>query len=216
MSSLRNALRLYAVTDRAAIGERDFLTAVQDALDSGVTMLQLREKHLSGTELSREAEAVQKLCQRHHVPLIVNDDPTIAVDCGAVGVHIGQCDGDTSQIRAFLGPDKIMGVSATTVAEAVAAEAAGADYLGVGAMFPTATKSDAKVVAQSELDEIIAAVKIPVVVIGGINAGNLSVFSNRHIAGAAIVSAIFGATDIKRATRELDALTKTVFAECKK
>lgn len=216
MSSLRDALRLYAVTDRHAIGKRDFLTAVQTALENGATMLQLREKELGGTEFSREAEKVQKLCQRHHIPLIINDDPAIAVDCGAVGVHIGQCDENASQVRAFLGPGKIMGVSAHTVAEAVAAEAAGADYLGVGAMFPTSTKSDAEIVSQDELDAIVKAVKIPVVVIGGITAANLSVFAGRGIAGAAIVSAIFGASDIAEATRELDQLTQKIFQEKRK
>ncbi|MCQ2378788.1 MAG: thiamine phosphate synthase [Victivallaceae bacterium] len=211
MSSLRDALRLYAVTDRAAIGERDFDTIVEEALSNGATMLQLREKRLSGSDFSRTAEKIRKLCLHYHVPLIVNDDAALAVDCDAVGVHIGQDDGDVRQIRAFLGPDKILGVSACTVEEAIAAEKAGADYLGVGAMFPTATKRDARIVPMEELEKIVAAVAIPVVAIGGITAQNLALLEGKHLAGAAFVSAIFGAGDVGAATRELDGLTRRIF-----
>ena len=214
MNSLREALRFYAVTDRKTIGERNFSEIVETALDNGVTMLQLREKELSGTEFAREAEGIRKLCLHRHVPLIINDDVTLAADCGAVGVHIGQNDEDVRQVRAFLGPDKILGVSARTVAEAVAAEKAGADYLGVGAMFPTPTKPDAALVSMAELDAISNAVRIPVVVIGGIRPENLELFRGRNLAGAAFISALFGAENVAAAAQTLDALTRRVFKGC--
>jgi thiamine-phosphate diphosphorylase len=192
-----NDLLLYAVTDRQWLGTRSLSECVQAAIAGGVTMVQLREKHLPQDEFVTEALALKALCQKAGVPFIINDNLAVAQAVHADGLHVGQDDLAAGTVRAALAPDQLLGVSAQTVAEARAAEAAGADYLGVGAVFTTTTKTDAVAVPLSTLRAITQAVRIPVVAIGGINANNLPQLAGTGIAGVALVSAIFAAPDIK-------------------
>ena len=204
----RQWLRLYAVTDRAWLEGMTLCEAAEQALRGGVTMLQLREQNLEPADFLREARELRALCGRYGVPFLVNDDVEIAAACGADGVHVGQRDMEAGRVRAILGEGKIIGVSAQTVEQARAAEESGADYLGVGAVFPTSTKSDADAVSLDTLREICSAVRIPVVAIGGISAKNLPRLRGTGIAGAAVVSAVFAASDITAASRTLRALTE--------
>lgn len=207
-SDLQKALRLYAVTDRAWVGQLTLFQQVEAALQGGITMLQIREKHITNDEFLREAIEIKQLCTKHRVPLIINDNIEVAIKCHADGVHIGQHDCPAAAARAAIGPDKILGVSAQTVTQAVAAEQAGADYLGVGAIFTTATKQDADAVSIGTLSEICRSVKIPVIAIGGINVENAPRLLNTGICGAAFVSAIFAANDITAACQKLDKILK--------
>ena len=197
------ALQLYAVTDSRWLNGTALAEAVEKALAGGVTCVQLREKHLPFDEFLRTAKAIKSLCQSYHVPFIVDDNLDIALACDADGLHIGQNDMPAAKARKLLGPDKILGVSAQTVEQAIAACRDGADYLGVGAVFPTGTKTDAVEVPLDTLKTITAAVDIPVVAIGGINADNIAELAGTGIAGAAVVSAIFAQDDIKKAAANL-------------
>ena len=197
------ALQLYAVTDSRWLNGDSLAAAVEKALAGGVTCVQLREKHLPFDEFLRIAKEIKALCQSYHVPFIVDDNLDIALACDADGLHIGQNDMPAAKARELLGPDKILGVSAQTIEQAVAACQDGADYLGVGAVFPTGTKTDAVEVPLDTLKAITAAVDIPVVAIGGINADNITQLSGTGIAGAAVVSAIFAQEDIKKAAAKL-------------
>lgn len=210
--ALRRALRLYAVTDRAWTGRQALPEQVEAALRGGATCLQLREKELGADAFLAEALDVRRLCMRHGVPMIVNDAVDVALRVGADGVHIGQSDRPAADVRRQLGPGRILGVSAQTVEQAVAAERAGADYLGVGAVFPTSTKRDADAVPLAALRAICAAVRIPVVAIGGIGAGNLGQLRGSGIVGVAVVSALFAQRDIESAARALSAQTREVFS----
>lgn len=201
--ALRRALRLYAVTDRAWVGRQTFAEQMEAALRGGATCLQLREKDLPYDAFLAEALDVRRLCERHGVPMIVNDNLDVALRAGADGVHVGQSDRPAAEVRRLLGPAPILGVSAQTVEQALEAERAGADYLGVGAVFPTATKRDADAVPLPTLRAICAAVRIPVVAIGGIAADNLAQLRGSGIAGVAVVSALFAQPDIETATRAL-------------
>lgn len=183
-------LLLYAVTDRSWLGEKTLFQQVEEALQGGVTMLQLREKDLDEKSFMEEAAAVKELCARYQVPFLIDDNVPLALRCGADGVHVGQSDMEAGEVRARIGPDKILGVSAQTVSQAVLAQEAGADYLGVGAVFSTSTKLDADTVSLETLREICTAVKIPVVAIGGINEANLPELTGSGINGVAVVSAI--------------------------
>lgn len=205
---LRRALKLYAVTDRAWLGRQTLAEQVEAALIGGASTLQLREKHLAHADFLAEAIAIKQLCNRYNVPLIINDAPEVAIQSGAAGLHIGQGDIPAEQARAAIGLDKILGVSAQTVAQAIQAERAGADYLGVGAVFATSTKDDADSVSIQTLSEICRAVNIPVIAIGGISMDNLPLLLDTGICGAAFVSAIFGADDITTACQKLDNLLK--------
>ena len=200
---LRDDLLLYAVTDRTWLGEDTLEHRVAEALEGGVTFLQLREKHLTGEELRREARAIQALCAARGVPFVVNDDVDLALELDADGVHVGQEDMEAGQVRAKLGPDKLIGVSAHTVEEALLAQRRGADYLGVGAVFPTGTKRDAGAMTFDTLRAICAAVTIPVVAIGGISGDNVDRLRGSGIAGAAVVSAIFARPDARQAAEDL-------------
>ena len=171
-------------------GMRPLEEQVREALDAGITMLQLREKYLSEEDFLREALSIRKLTERYHVPLIINDSLYVAINSGADGIHIGQSDLPACEVRAKLGPDKILGVTAKTVAQALEAEKAGADYLGSGAVFPSPTKTEAIPMSRETLTAICQSVSIPVVAIGGINASNLSTLAGTGIAGAAIISGI--------------------------
>lgn len=198
MNCNREDLLLYAVTDRSFKPNVSLYEQAESALKGGVTMLQIREKDLAEEDFLKEANEIKTLCNKYHVPLIINDNVELCKRCGADGVHIGQHDMPASEARAIIGKNKILGVSAQTVAQAIEAEKSGADYLGVGAVFPTSTKSDADDVSLDVLREICEAVKIPVVAIGGISMENIHKLKGSKIAGAALVSAIFAAEDIER------------------
>lgn len=206
----KSSMLLYAVTDRAFAKKQTLYEQVNSAIKGGITMLQLREKKLSEVEFLKEAEKIKPLCRANDIPFIINDDVDVAVKCGADGVHIGQNDMAAEKVRQIIGGDMILGVSAQTPEQAVKAEKAGADYLGVGAVFPTSTKSDALSVSYETLKEICASVSIPVVAIGGICAENIKELSGSGIDGVALVSAIFGAEDIERECEILKKLTREV------
>ncbi len=201
-------LRLYAVTDRAWLHGRTLESQVEQAILGGATIVQLREKHLTGQALLAQAQALCALCRRYGVPFLVNDDVALALAVGADGVHVGQEDMAAEQARALLGPGKIIGVSAHSVAQAVAAQRAGADYLGCGAAFVTGTKTDARPIPRETLQAVTAAVRIPVVAIGGITRGNLPQLQGCGLAGAAVVSALFAQEDVRNAARELRRLAE--------
>ena len=201
-------LLLYAVTGRAWLGGRTLAEQVEEALRGGATFVQLREKELAGEALLAEAREIQALCRRYRVPFVIDDDVALARQIDADGVHVGQSDMEAQKARALLGGDKILGVSAQTVEQAVLAEKNGADYLGVGAVFSTSTKLDACEVPLETLRAICAAVRIPVVAIGGIGAQNVAALAGTGIAGIAVVSALFAARDTRRAAEELSALAR--------
>ena len=210
---IRKAMLLYAVTDQSWLKDDQTLFSVcEDVLANGATFLQIREKDLDADAFEAEAAKLNELCHRYHVPYVVNDSVEIALAIDADGVHVGQSDIKGRNIRGLIGPDKILGISAGTVAEAIAAEAAGADYIGVGAVFGTSTKKNARNLSVQKLMEITRAVSIPVVAIGGINATNLMELSGSGVDGVAVVSAIFGAEDPGKATAQLLALVKEMIA----
>ena len=196
---LEEKLLLYAVTDRYWLGERTLYDVVRESLDGGVTFLQLREKNLDDGTFYEEAVQLQKLAGEYDVPFIVNDNVDIAVRMNADGIHVGQNDMEAGDVRALIGPDKILGVSAQTVEQAVLAEKRGADYLGVGAVFPTGSKDDAVEVSHETLRAICEAVSIPVVAIGGITRDNLCELAGSGICGIAVISAIYAQEDIRGA-----------------
>lgn len=200
-------LLLYAVTDRSWLNGRTLDQQVEEALKGGATFIQLREKELDQEHFLEEAKEIQKLCKMYHVPFVINDNVEIAVSIGADGVHVGQSDMEAGDVRKKLGPDKIIGVSAQTVEQAVLAEKRGADYLGVGAVFPTSSKSDACEVEHDTLKAICEAVNIPVIAIGGISTENVKKLSGKGLCGIAVISAIFAKSDIEAATKELKELT---------
>ena len=206
----KNSLRLYAVTDRAWVGRQTLCQQVEAALQGGVACVQLREKHLDRDAFLDEAKQICALCRRYGVPFIVNDDLDVALACGADGIHVGQDDMPAAEVRRRAGRRLIVGVSAHTPEEARLAEAAGADYLGAGAVFGSATKTDASLLTPAGLQAVCAAVHIPVVAIGGVNARNILQLQGSGAAGAAVVSGIFGAPDITAACRELRALADTM------
>ena len=199
---------LYAVTDRAWTGKQTLYQQVEAALKGGVTCVQLREKALDEAAFLQEARDICALCRRYGVPFIVNDNVDIAVACGADGVHVGQEDMEAGEVRRRVGEDMILGVSVHMVEEARQAVRDGADYLGLGAVFPTGTKTDADVMPGDMLRAICGAVDVPTVAIGGLNRSNILQLSGSGVDGAALVSAIFGAEDIETACRELRALAE--------
>lgn len=199
----RDRLLLYAVTDRTWLKGRTMEEQVEEALKGGATCVQLREKKLDKTALTEEARSIKRLCEAYNVPFIINDDPKTALLVGADGVHVGQKDMSPVAARELLGENKIIGVSARTVEQALKAQEEGADYLGVGAVFGTGTKADAQAIPLERLRDICRAVKIPVVAIGGINEENILRLSGTGIAGVAVVSAIFASDDIKETSRRL-------------
>ena len=194
---------LYAVTDRAWLNGETLESQVEKALKGGATFVQLREKELDEEMFLEEAKKIKKLCAEYHVPFVINDNVDIALKVDADGVHVGQSDMEAGKVREKLGPDKIIGVSAQTVEQALLAEKHGADYLGVGAVFQTGTKTDAREVEHSVLKEICTKVDIPVVAIGGITQDNVKELSGSGINGVAVISAIFAQKDIETATAKL-------------
>lgn len=206
---IRKAMLLYAVTDRMWLKEGESLVTVcEEVLKNGATFLQVREKDLGEDAFERESEILQELCRKYHVPFVVNDSVEIAMECDADGVHVGQSDIKGRDIRAMIGPDKILGISAGTVEEAVAAEQAGADYIGVGAVFGTSTKKNARNLSVEKLQKIRNAVSIPVVAIGGINKDNILQLAGSGVDGVAVISAIFGAENPGQATAKLLSLAQ--------
>ena len=190
-------LKLYLVTDSDILEGRDFYNCIEEALKGGVTILQLREKDASGKEFLERAIKLRELTKKYNVKFIINDRVDIAMLCDADGVHIGQSDIPANKVRELIGEDKIVGVSARTVEEAIKAKENGADYLGVGAMFTTTTKLDAKAVSIEELKEIKKVVDLPIVTIGGLSLNNIDKLKECDIDGYAVVSAILGASDIR-------------------
>ena len=203
-------LRLYAVTDRAWTGRQTLYEQVEAALRGGATMIQLREKALDDDAFLEEAVRMKALCARYGAPLIVNDRVDIALSAGADGVHVGQEDMDAREVRSMIGPDMILGVTAKTVAQARAASEAGADYLGSGAVFGSATKQNALPMTLDTLKAICASVDVPVAAIGGINRDNLGQLAGTGIRGVAVVSGIFAAKDIETECMLLRALAEAV------
>ncbi len=207
MKFSKENLLLYGVTDRSWLGEETLKEQVEKALKGGVTFLQLREKELDHATFLDEARELKELCRSYGIPFVINDDVGIALESHADGVHVGQEDMEAGTVRARMGPNKIVGVSAQTVEQALAAEAAGADYLGVGAVFPTGSKDDAVEVDGKTLSAICDAVKIPVIAIGGIGKHNVMKLASTGICGVAVISALFASPDIEMATKELKGRT---------
>lgn len=194
---------LYLCTDRGLMSAPTVEEAVEQAILGGCTLVQLREKDCSSRDFYETARSVKAVTDRYDIPLIINDRPDIALAVGADGVHVGQSDLPCGVLRGILGGDKIIGVSASSLEEAVQAEKDGADYLGVGAMYATGTKTDAKIVSMDELLKIREAVSLPIVVIGGINRETAPAFRRIGIDGLAVVSAVIAQPDIREAAREL-------------
>ena len=203
MKFAKEDLLLYAVTDRHWLKDETLENQVEKALQGGATFLQLREKSLDDDIFLAEAKEIQKLCKKYQVPFVINDNVDIALAIDADGVHVGQSDMEALDVRKRLGPDKIIGVSAQNVQQALLAQKHGADYLGVGAVFPTGSKDDAEDVSFETLKAMCQAVDIPVIAIGGITKENVSELKGSGICGIAVISAIFAQKDIKAATKEL-------------
>jgi len=193
---------LYLVTDREILGERDLMKSIEEAILGGATLIQLREKNISTLNFYKIALKVKELTTRNNIPLIINDRLDIVLAVDAEGLHIGQDDMPLEIARNILGEDKIIGLSTSTLDEAIEAEKNGADYIGVGAMFPTSTKQDTKSVTLDELRTIKEAVNIPVVGIGGINKSNILSLMETGVDGAAIISAILGEKNIRQTCKE--------------
>ncbi|HBV88902.1 MAG TPA: thiamine phosphate synthase [Desulfosporosinus sp.] len=208
MSKVKIDYSLYLVTDRTLLGERDLAQGIESAIQGGVTLVQLREKSVSTKEFLQLAVRVKEITTRYRIPLIINDRLDIALAVDADGLHVGQDDLPMLKARELLGPNKIIGVSASTLAEALLAQQQGADYLGVGAVFNTSTKSDAKEVSLEKLELIKKSVSIPVVAIGGINITNIQQVMTTGIDGVSVVSAIFAQEDILMAAKQLRAVIK--------
>ncbi len=206
-------LLLYAVTDRAWVGRQTLLEQIEDALRGGVTLVQLREKDLPQLDFIREAAQATALCHRYGIPLIVNDSLEVALESGADGVHVGIEDQPVAEIRRRVGKGFLIGATAKTVEQARAAQAAGADYLGVGAVFPSPTKKNAIRITTQQLREICSSVAIPCVAIGGISRENLPTLAGGGMAGFALVSAIFSQPDIAAACRDLKSLAEQTVRE---
>lgn len=194
---------LYLVTDRDVLKGRDLCEAIEASIKGGVTLVQLREKDISSLDFYNLAVAVKKITDKYNVPLIINDRIDIALAVDAAGVHVGQSDIPAKVARRVIGDDKILGISAATLEEAKLAEAEGADYLGIGAVFPTDTKKDARSVSVELLDEIKKSLTVPVVGIGGINENNAELLKESKIDGIAVVSAILGKEDIEQAAKDM-------------
>lgn len=205
MKFVESMLRLYAVTDRGWVGRQTLLQQVECALRGGATCVQLREKELNAEAFLAEAKEIKELCGRYGVPFLINDNVELALAVDADGVHVGQEDMDAWDVRSLIGKDKILGVTAKTVQQALRAQQAGADYLGSGAVFGSTTKTNAKPMTRQLLQSICQSVSIPVVAIGGIHRGNIAALAGTDIRGVAVVSGIFGAADIEEECRLLKA-----------
>lgn len=212
MKLRKEDLRLYAVTDRTWLNGVSLYSQVEKALKGGVTVVQLREKSLEKESFIKEAWEIKVLCKSYGVPLFINDDAEIAKSVDADGVHVGQGDMSVTEVRQYLGKDKIIGVSSHNVQQAITAEKMGADYLGAGAAFPTTSKADTGVIGINTIAAICNAVSIPVVAIGGINESNILKLEGSGISGAAVISAIFAQKDITLAAQRLRCLAEEMTA----
>lgn len=199
----RENLLLYAVTDRSWTENQTLYEQLEDALIGGVTCVQLREKNLSEEDFIQEAVEIRELCRKYNIPLIINDNLNVAIKSNADGIHVGQEDVSAAEIRKLVGDNFIIGVTAKTVEQAKKAENDGADYIGVGAVFPSPTKTNAIRITNEQLNEICSSVSIPAVAIGGISLDNITELSGCKMSGVAVVSAIFAADDIKTTVQEL-------------
>jgi thiamine-phosphate pyrophosphorylase len=206
----KKAMLLYVVTDRTWLGDDSLADQVEETIKAGATFVQLREKNLAFDEFVSEAKQLKKLTDKYGIPFVVNDNIEVAIAADADGVHVGQSDMNAKDVRAMIGNDKILGVSAVNVEQALLAEKSGADYIGVGAVFITSTKNDADYVSYDTLKEICKAVSVPVVAIGGISSENILQLKGSEIDGVAVISAIFGKPDIYKATEELRGLAEQV------
>ena len=211
--AVKDMMLLYGVTDRTWSSNYPLIQRITEALDNGMTCVQLREKHMSDEDFLSEAREVSALCKHYNVPFIINDNVDVAIACGADGIHVGQSDEAATQVRARVGSSMIVGVSTSSLEEAIKAEKDGADYVGVGAVFSTSTKADADYLSMDELRAICETVNIPTVAMGGIHAGNIQLLQGTGIDGVAVVSAIFGADDSAAATAQLRALAEKVVPE---
>ena len=213
MKFCKKMLLLYAVTDRGWVGKQTLLEQIEAALKGGATIIQLREKQLDEDSFVREAIQVRELCHRYNVPLIINDNVDVALKSGADGVHVGIEDAPVEEIRKRVSDNFIIGATCKTVEQAKVAEAAGADYMGVGAVFPSPTKTNAIRITNEQLRDIISSVSIPAVAIGGISYDNVCEIKGSSVSGVAVVSAIFGAENIENATALLRERVMTVVEE---
>lgn len=211
MNCDKKNLLLYAVTDRSWLGTESLYSQVKKAIDGGVTFVQLREKELAQEAFYKEALEIQALCREKNIPFVINDNVALAKKIDADGVHVGQGDMEAGDVRSLLGPDKIIGVSAHSVEEALLAEKRGADYLGVGAAFSTNSKKDVSCISHETIRDICQAVQIPVIAIGGINETNIEELKGTGICGVAVISAIFAKRDITGAARTLRDQVDTLF-----
>lgn len=205
---IKKAMQLYLVTDRHWLKAHSLYEDVEAAINGGVTCVQLREKHLNHQLFVQEAKELKELCNQNQIPLIINDNVEVMLEVDADGIHVGQSDMQAQDVRKLIGSDKVLGVSVQTVEQAITAQNAGANYLGVGAVFPTGTKDDAIEVDLATLQDICQHVDIPIVAIGGINQENLIQLKGSGIDGIAVVSAIMAAEDIIEATKQLKEKTK--------
>lgn len=203
-------MQLYAVTDRAWTGNKTLYEQIKEALENGVTCVQLREKNLDEASFIEEAKKISVLCRQYNTPFIVNDNVNVAIASNADGIHIGQEDMGLKDVRKIVGENMIIGISAHTIEEAKFAQENGADYIGIGAVFETSTKNDVEVIPYEKVKSICDAVDMPKVAIGGINAENILKLKGSGIDGVAVVSAIFGAKDIGKATKELYTLSNNL------
>ena len=206
-------LLLYAVTDQAWVGKQTLLEQIEAALKGGATIVQLREKKMDESSFVAEAIQVRELCHKYNVPLIINDNVEVALKSGADGVHVGIEDAPVAEIRKRVSSNFIIGATCKTVEQAKIAEAAGADYMGVGAVFPSPTKTNAVRITNEQLRQIVLAVSIPAVAIGGISYDNVCEIKGSSVSGVAVVSAIFGAEDIEKATTLLKERVRAVVEE---
>lgn len=210
MNVSKDNMLLYVVTDRTWLGNNKLYEQVEEIVQSGATFIQLREKNLDYDSFVAEGREIRKITDRYNIPFVINDNIDVALAVGADGVHVGQKDLDARKCRELIGEDMILGVSAQTKEQALLAEKSGADYIGVGAVFETSTKTDAKPVSYDTLKEICSSVSIPVIAIGGINEDNIQKLKGSHIDGVAVISAVFAARDKKKAVKTLLSLVKEV------
>lgn len=210
MNVSKDNMLLYVVTDRTWLGNNKLYEQVEEIVQSGATFIQLREKNLDYDSFVTEGREIRKITDRYNIPFVINDNIDVALAVGADGVHVGQKDLEARKCRELIGEDMILGVSAQTKEQALLAEKSGADYIGVGAVFETSTKTDAKPVSYDTLKEICSSVSIPVIAIGGINEDNIQKLKGSHIDGVAVISAVFAARDKKKAVKTLLSLVKEV------
>ena len=204
----KNAMQLYAITDRNWLNGNTLASQVEDALRGGATFLQLREKNASKEEIIKEALEIKEICKKYNVPFVIDDDVDIAKEVNADGVHIGQNDASYKYARDILGDNKIIGMTAHNLEEALTAQNSGADYIGVGAVFNTSTKLDTIPMSRETLMQITSNISIPVVAIGGINENNILELKGSGVDGVAVISAIFSKEDITEAAKNLLSLSK--------